>query len=311
MTAADRQRGIALIMALVIVAITMLIATAIFWDTHLAMRRTGNVLRYDQGWQYLRGAEDWAVHILRRDAEQSSQIDHAGEAWATPLAGLPIEGGQLGGQISDLQGRFNLNNLAHPDPAQREFYRKQFRRLLDQLQIVEPLEYAVQDWVDADNEPAGLNGAEDGFYLRNTPAYRTPDLLMASVSELRRVAGVTPEIFNLLAPHVTALPRYDAAINVNTAGIPVLVSLSEQCTPDTVARAVETRAGKPFENVDEYVATACPGAQKLKQYASVQSHYFLLRAEVAIGSLHLTLYSLLARGDNRSAVAIARSLGAF
>ncbi|HET9680158.1 MAG TPA: type II secretion system minor pseudopilin GspK, partial [Gammaproteobacteria bacterium] len=280
-----RQRGIALITALIITAIAVVLASAMLWQVHLSQRRSANILFADQAYQYLRGAEDWATWILRRDAEQN-KFDALNEAWATPLTGLAIEGGQLSGQLTDLQGKFNLNNL-----AAGLAYRKQFGRLLDALQITAPIEGAIVDWVDADSQQVDINGAEDGYYLRQKPAYRTANTLFESVSELRLVKGITPEIYAALTPHVTALPIGNTPINVNTATAPVLYSLFPNPGEVDIQRILEMRQEQPFESINAFKQHAMgPSTTPIAVNIGVNSNFFLLHTRANIGSLGITMY---------------------
>lgn len=304
MQAGKYQRGVALITALIITAIAVVLASAMIWQVHLSQRRSANILFFDQGWQYLRGAEDWATWILQRDVENSN-FDSLTEAWTTPLAGLAIEGGQLGGQITDLQGRFNLNNLRFTQPN-NQLYKQQFNNLLTALGITAPITDAIIDWVDANSEQAGAGGAEDSYYLGLTPAYRTANAPFESISELRLVKGVTPEIFSTLAPHVTVLPAEANAtgININTATPPVVASLLEPPSPRTVQTILELR---PFKSPQALSSAAKPGEFLIPP--GVESHYFLLHTQANIGSLRISMYSLLHRDGSGSTQAIERSLG--
>ncbi len=310
------QRGAALITALFIVALALILVTALVWDTHLAVRRAGNIKFFNQAYAYALGAEDWAAQILRRDQQASGTppTDTLAEAWATPIAGLPIEGGQLGGQIEDLQGRFNLNNLVHQTANGIEANKitvEQFRRLRDALGITVPVEAAIVDWLDPDQQTTFPGGAEDGDYLRLTPAYRTGTGMMASVSELRLVAGVTPEIYAALAPYVAALPTIygPTPINVNTAPLPVLQSLSDKLSDPAILEALITiRQDTPFTDEDAFFNAANipkEGQDKLPAI-SVTSEYFRLHAVVSIGNISLNLYSLLQRDPPGNTHAIRR-----
>src|SRR5690606_21086266 len=251
-----------------------------------------------QAYAYALGAEDWAAQILRRD-KQGSATDALTEAWATPIAGLPIEGGQLGGQLEDMQGRFNLNSLMQDDGTPNQSAVNQFRRLLNALGIDAPLEKSVADWLDADQRANFPGGAEDGDYLRLTPAYRTGTGMMASVSELRLIAGVTPEIYAALAPYVAALPRRDTAININTAPLPVLQSLTDGLDPARLEELIALRQEKPFERPEDFLAAAGIQVKNPTELPllAVTSQYFRLHAVVSIGNITLNLYSLLQRDD--------------
>ncbi len=52
-----------------------------------------------------------------------------------------------------------------------------------------------------------MEGAEDEYYAAQTPAYRAANRPMSSVSELRAVAHMTPEIYRALLPWVTVWPQ--------------------------------------------------------------------------------------------------------
>src|SRR5690606_12860014 len=246
-----------------------------------------------QAYAYALGAEDWAAQILRRD-KQGSATDALTEAWATPIAGLPIEGGQLGGQLEDMQGRFNLNSLIQNDGTPNQSAANQFRRLLNALGIDAPLEKSVADWLDADQRANFPGGAEDGDYLRLTPAYRTGTGMMASVSELRLIAGVTPEIYAALAPYVAALPYRDTLINVNTAPLPVLQSLTDGLDPARLEELIASRQEKPFATSQEFYGIAGIRTTDRDQPpppVEVSSNFFRLHAVVSIGNITLNLYS--------------------
>lgn len=112
------QAGVALITVLLIVFIAAIAAASLATIQQLAIRR-GTVLRHQQQARlYTLGAEQWAALVLMRD-RQNNTIDHPGEEWANLPLALPIKGGMLSGQVRDLQGCFNLNNLWQPAPGER------------------------------------------------------------------------------------------------------------------------------------------------------------------------------------------------
>ena len=110
MSKRPKSRGIALITAMLITALATMVAANLAWDNALDVRRTMVLLNRDQAIQVALGAESWVIGILHQDLEDS-QTDHLAEIWATELPGLPIEGGEVFGVVTDLQGRFNVNNL--------------------------------------------------------------------------------------------------------------------------------------------------------------------------------------------------------
>ena len=114
-----KDRGVALITAMLITALATMLAANLAWDNALDVRRTMVLLHRDQAIQVALGAESWVIGILGQDLEDS-QTDHLGEIWATELPGLPIEGGEVFGAVQDLQGRFNVNNLVDQNGAVHE-----------------------------------------------------------------------------------------------------------------------------------------------------------------------------------------------
>ena len=90
MTSIIRQRGVAIITALLIVAIATTVSISISTRLQLDVRRTGNVVAGDQAYLYTLAAESWSQRILKQD-RKDSEIDHLGEDWAIELPPLPVE----------------------------------------------------------------------------------------------------------------------------------------------------------------------------------------------------------------------------
>src|SRR5687767_2976887 len=104
MNAPQRQRGVALIMAVLIVALAVILATQIGFDSAVEQRRSSTILSLDQGFMVAVGAEAWAAKYLREDLQDGNSVDHLGEQWAMPIPPIPVDGGQIEGQIEDMQG---------------------------------------------------------------------------------------------------------------------------------------------------------------------------------------------------------------
>lgn len=314
-----RQRGVALITALLVVALAATAAVAMVSRQQLDIRRTGNLLELEQVQLYVQGIEDWVGVILRRD-RQDGERDHLGEAWATVLPPVPIDGGQLTGFVTDAQSRFNLNNLAQGDDTARQLALDRLRRLLSLLAIDPALAQAVADWVDGDLERQGIGGAEDVEYLGFELPYRAANRKMADVSELLLIQGVTREIYRKLVapedggpPYVTALP-VETALNINTvpAARPELIAmLGDGLSAAAVREAVlDARPDEGFDTVDAMLQHAVFGGQTVpKQGLAVQSDYFRLTASVQVGNSFATMHSLLHRANNGVSRTVRRSQG--
>jgi general secretion pathway protein K len=306
MTMRERQRGVALVTAVLVVAIGTIIAVNLLWQGTLDLRRAEAALAADQGLMYVQGAEAWAADILRQDLVDSPDSDHLGEEWAIELPPLPVDGGTIAGRLEDLQGRFNLNNLVGADGRENQLARQQFERLLALLDLDPGLAGAVVDWLDPDTELRFPTGGEDVVYSDAEPPYRTANSMITSPSELMAIAGFDRESYQRLAPYVTVLPR-GTKLNVNTASEVVLASLSEDIDLGMAASLVEERAGANFIDIDA-TFEGLVEADVLQQIDGVTEH-FLLTATVTLGSNQLTMRSVLQRDRSGITRAVFRSLG--
>lgn len=301
-----RQRGVAVVTAMLVVAIGTIIAVNLMWDATLDQRRTLAALASDQGLLYLQSAEAWAGDILRQDLVDSPDADHLGEEWAIELAPLPVEGGTIAGRLEDLQGRFNLNNLIGTNGREDPIAVAQFERLLALVGLDPVLAGAVVDWIDADVELRFPDGGEDAAYADTDPQYRTANVLLTSPSELMAINGFDRSAYRALAPYVTALPP-GTSLNVNTAPPLVLQSLSDTMDAALVEQLVEERADIGFDDVDaSFRGLVEP--EMLQRIDAVTS-YFLLTATVQLGTTQLTMRSVLYRDPSGLTRALFRNLG--
>jgi general secretion pathway protein K len=311
-----RARGVALITVLMIVAFAALVGTALLESSNIAVHRTTALRDSEQGWWIARGVEAWVLGLLDDD-RKDSQFDALNEPWAMPVDTLPVERGFVRGGVADLQGRFNLNNL---DPRiAGEVYQNQFRTLLRNLpdaDLPQGLDAAVRDWIDADQNPGSMNGAEDAEYLGLAPPYRAANRPFTVVSELLAIRGMTPQVFARLQPLVAALPveRAQGAqatkINVNTAPIEVLRALSQTTDENKLADFDKRRRDDPVESAAELGALIGEGIWGPEVGTGVldyRSQYFQIQGEVFVGSSRVALYSLIHRPDNGMPVVLAHS----
>jgi general secretion pathway protein K len=302
------QRGIALITVLLVVALASLTATSLASMTQFGLRRSSLLQQEQQARLYLHGAEQWAAQILNRD-RGDGPVDHLDEDWARTLPPLPVEGGQVSGRLSDLQGRFNLNSLIIGETVD-EARLAVLERLLDQLGLNRGIALAIADWIDADREPRFPDGAEDSDYLTRNPAYLAANRPLTSVSELLLIRGVDGAVHARLAPLVSALPR-PTPINVNTAPVEVLAALDSGLDQSAAMRLDQARREQPFASVDEFIASTGLVELDIPQgLLTTGSDFFLLEAEAGIGDASARLHSLLYRADSGATRSLMRSYGA-
>jgi general secretion pathway protein K len=297
---------VALITAMLITALASLVAANLAWDNAIDVRRSMVLLNREQAHQVALGAESWVMSILRQDL-LDSQTDHLAEIWATELPGLPIEGGgEVFGSIVDLQGRFNINNLVDQAGEVDEASLEQFRRLLRVLELDQRLAGMTVDWLDANRDAAFPDGAEDPIYTALAPPYRTANQTLVSISELAAIDGMDKESFDILAPHVAALPGR-TNVNVNTATPAVLQSLDENMSASDVESLLAERENGGFADIPTAFSSLV--TPEVLNNLDEASNFFHLRVVVQVDNMRITVYSLLMRGPRGDVTPILRSFG--
>lgn len=292
----ERQRGVALVTALLVVAIASVAAISMANRQQLDIRRTGSLLHSEQAWAYVIGAENWAIVVLRRDREDS-QIDTLNEDWSTQPPVSFVEGGSIIGRLIDVQGRFNVNNLVVSGGASAENI-DYYKRLLSLLELDEELADVLVDWIDDDIDVRFPDGAEDdGYLLLDTP-YRVANRPLADISELRLVQGYTTEVVEKLLPYLVALPE-PTPINVNTADAVVLAALAANLGISDGESLVEGRGEEGYETVNGFTQEPVLNSKPIDEsLLSVKSQWFLMVSQADIGQGRARLASLIQRTDD-------------
>ncbi len=336
----SKQSGVALITALFIFSLVTIAAVAMADRQTLDIRRTENMLHYDQAYMYALAAEITAAQALLADEDQ--KVDHVNEPWALPLA-EEIEGGTIAGYIRDATARFPINNLVNASGEKQEIYVKAFQRLVDfmtsgdrcgdQGSFNPDLASVVLDWIDKD-EQVEMGGAEDMEYLNLDRPHRAANQAMVSISELRGLNNVIAEEYNCFVgdsqvpPLVNAIKDHDVEINVNTAPPEILQSINEKIDDKILQLLIEGRGDEGYKDVEDFKKTlrkeinfdlkdekqkqeSLKFEEELKQFKlSVGSKYFEVTGTAQIGRMQVTIISLLKR-DAGKVTTMQRSIGVY
>lgn len=298
------ERGAALLTVLLLVAVIGVLAASALEQMRLATRLSGNALAADQARAFAMAGEQIAMTrinaVVTRDA---ARVTLDGD-WAGQPKTLPIPGGIATATVNDGGNCFNLNGLVKANGpgsyAVQLAAIDQFARLMRLVNVPDReargIAAAAADWIDSDQNPIP-DGGEDAAYARFSPRYLPANALMADPSELRAVAGVTPQIYARIAPFLCALPvARPSRINVNTL-LPEQAALFAMLLPDTldVARARALLQQRPPGGFTSTVAfwqgpalkgiTAGPEAQ---QQTAVTTQWFTLTIDVQLGGVHLS-----------------------
>lgn len=195
-----KQRGVALITAMIMVSIVVSLAATIVYRQQIQIRLSSNISHLEQAYQYAYGMEDWAGTILQRSYEEHPDYDSLLDDWYNGGKDLvlPITGGLMQGKLIDLNSRININSLNRPfiqteleqtnpprTPAQQQAAQQQQdaedefndvasitrQRLITLLSSIDPdqemgppesMVDIMKDWVDADEFNGNLRDVDNG-----------------------------------------------------------------------------------------------------------------------------------------------------
>lgn len=287
-----RQRGAAVLVAMLVVAMAALAASSFVFRAQVEWRRLENVMRQDQARWVLRAAERWGSAVLRDDARQSG-VDHPGEAWATQLPPVEAEGYRVSGRMEDQDGKFNLNNLVVNGAADTRQMRA-FSRLLGHLKLPESLAPALVDWMDADEVPQNEDSAESAYYATRATPYRAANRTLVNLNELLRVKGFDHDVLAVLRPFVTLLPGR-TAVNVNTARPEVLAALVERMSLNEAYALAAKRERAYYRNLQDFLQALPTGLAAPADMIAVSSSYFLVQARIRHERLSIGSHALFHR----------------
>lgn len=306
-----RQRGVALIAAVLLVALATVLATRIGSRGAVDQRRASAQLVREQAFEIALGAEAWAAEILREDMQRGQTEDSLAETWAMPMPALPIDGGSVEGGMEDAQGRFNLNNLVNASGQPDLFAIAHLQRLLTALDLEPKWATMLVDWIDPDTVRSIPDGAEDGEYLMAHPAYRAANTYLTSTSELLALPDFGIERFRRLEPYVTALP-YGVKLNVCTAPGVVIDTLApgfREFSADPTQLAKNRQKGCFPTVADLSAAFPADAWAEAGSRVEQRSSWFRLTTRVTLGGTEVTLYSLLERNGVGGSRATLRTFG--
>jgi general secretion pathway protein K len=301
---ARRQRGAALLLAMVILTLVVTVSAGMVWQQTRAVQvEAAERARSQAGW-ILNGALDWARLILAEDQRSGRQraqaYDAFDEPWATPLAEARLstflaadkdnnsaDAGPeafLSGAIVDAQSRWNLRGLidgsGKPVPAEQAALERLVRLagLPDDtaLRIVEQLR---RSWA-----PAGGDAADN------------EDLAVLPPTQLADLAwgGLEPAQLARLAPWVVLLP-VRTPVNANTASREALMAAIDNLDLGGAERLLQARQRSPFQTLDQVRELLGAGVTLEPERIAVGSRHFEILGRLRLEDRVLEERSLVER----------------
>jgi general secretion pathway protein K len=285
------------------VALVATFAAGALWQQWRAVEIEGAERQRTQARWLLTGALDWARVILREDAragDANSPVDHLAEPWAVPLqearlstflAALPDGTGNsaedddrlaqqvlLSGQITDVQGRLNVNNLLTGDQLDAKTVIA-FERLFEVVGA----------------PPAELGVLTQSLLAIQRQSNNAP-VQPQRVGQLNGL-GLSPSTVQRLSPYITVLPNR-TPINLNTASLQVLHASVPGLSVSDAQRLVQQRERQHWSTVEAF-QKALGRSVNLDSSHSVTTRYFEVLGRLRMPQTTLQERSLVLReGSN-------------
>ena len=317
----NRQRGVALLMVLFILALMMILASAMTERTAVMYQHTAVTLDNLQARWYALAAENMAAALLQRDALDSPSQTNLAQSWAQEGRRFTLDDGEIRATIRDGRACFNLNAINHRadetsggTPYPTDVFVRLLALLGESPLRASQIAAALGDWTDSDGQPR-LNGAEDEVYMAQTPGYLAANQPMQDVSELRLLAGMDAALYQRLLPFVCAQPDDALQVNVNTlrpSQAALLVALFPgELTLQEAQQLLHNRPRTGWSSVAAFLAQ--PTLQKTdttlaRPWLTVHSTRFIAAFTVVTGNLRFQLHSVLQQ-EGRTFTVVQRRYG--
>jgi general secretion pathway protein K len=206
-----RQRGIALIAVLWVMTLLAAIAGAFMISTRTEVRVAQNLVGQAQARALAdAGVQRAIAGLLAPESDRRWMADGRVYSWE-------FAGGHVDIAIEDEGGKVDLN------AAPIEMLAGIFKAVGIPAPKAQALADAIADWRDED-ELRRPDGAEDAEYRAAGLAHGTPDRPLEANEVLLNVLGVTPEIYQRVAPWVTVYSR-GSGVNPATASRTALAAV--------------------------------------------------------------------------------------
>jgi general secretion pathway protein K len=252
----DGERGFALLTVLVAILLLTVLVVQFHFEGRVELRLVTRQAELEQ----TRLAAASGVTLGRRLLEEDdSEVDALSDPWALPLE-FDWEELHWSIQIEDEASKLGLGDLSELDAAEQERRGRELRRLTGLLGQSGSFADALLDWVDEDDLPRP-GGAENLYYL--ALGYRCKNRGPDTVYELYRVRhalAARPEDRVQWEEYLSARPADE--VNVNTAPLQVLLSLSDKLDRRLGEAILTQRSRRSFQRVQD-LKTSVPGMEQM------------------------------------------------
>ncbi len=269
------QRGMALLMTLLVTAVLSTIVVEANYDANVNMDIALNYSAKMRAVYIAKAGIKFANLYLAADVsklagEEMAQIEPL-------LHGLPIPVGSGAVRVSleSEEQKININLL-----VTSQKHRELFLNLLENLELEYDIYYSLIDWLDKDDDISEGEGAEADYYASLESPYPCKNAPLDSFEELRLIKGVDDEAFRALKKYCTIFSN--GRININKAPKEVLLALSKELTENAVDEIIEQREEEEYYDIKqlEYLGDVY---KKIMGLITVKGAYYKITSVGIVG----------------------------
>ena len=226
------DRGSALIITLLLISILVGLVVNFVYEVYIDSSAVSNWSNAQRASYIAKSGQNIAAGFIKQiNLYPNTTIREI----ALPVARDFGSGSTLVVTVEDENSKFNINKITDESTF------NSLKKLFEYLKINPDIVLIIADWRDPDSDqrlPDSEDLAKNGEFW--------------SIDELKLIKGIDAEVFDKISPYVTATSNWlDWKINLNTAELPVLLSLGENMTETLAERIIEYRADTPFDELAE------------------------------------------------------------
>ena len=243
----DNESGVALIVTLLVIVIMTVTVTEFMYATWIDRSIAAGFRDNVRAVAAVRSGVDAARAVIIEDKKEdvlnNKIVDHLGELWSQQSLPVPIGETYAFVTITDESSKIDLNRLVAnkiEGKSMAENLLTVFRRLLEILEMDAEIAEAIIDWIDTDED----GFYEDSYYMSLASPYGCKNTKLDSLEEIKRIKGITPEIFNKLKNYVTI--SSNGLININSAPLELIQALHDDISQSMAEAVINARGAAPF-----------------------------------------------------------------
>ena len=314
MKSSRQNRGMALLIVLVIIALLSTLLTELAFSTLVDLRLTETFRDTTRAYYLAKGGVNAGRMIIQEDRNGYDSLD---EPWSQGVVNYPVGEGAITVRITDQNGKLGINAMVNRDTPSAlmidRFYRLMLALEIDKWGDPAELTAALIDWIDEGESPypmiltEGLDipvaGAEATYYQSLSQPYPVKNGRVETLEELALIKGFTPEILRRVLPHVSL--HEEVKVNINTASSAVLMSLDPEIDEDVADILIDYRKEAPIKHLEQleevlpeaaYIALKTLG--NLEQL-DLRSNFYQIEADAVVNDGRRRLVAQVNKKNNK------------